>query len=221
MCRSPGGTPQVSMHAHATQLARGRAEKPGHEQAPPEVPDPEHPHDCPRATRRSKSCGGARRPCARPSRTNGTSRAWCTASSTPSRTKSASTRPPCAATSRGCTRSSRASARASRARRSRRTSSSRRRWGSTTAASARRGAWAACSSSQSDNQGVIALSPLFPGPNSDFFRYTMVLAERPPPPRCAAAAGARDAPEAHEHMRAGDVIRLWGAGQGHGNRWGV
>ena len=30
-----------------------------------------------------------------------------------------------------------------------------------------------------DNQGVIALSPIFPGPNSDFFRYTMVLAERP------------------------------------------
>ena len=26
-----------------------------------------------------------------------------------------------------------------------------------------------------DNQGVIALSPLFPGPNSDLFRYTLVL----------------------------------------------
>jgi len=31
-----------------------------------------------------------------------------------------------------------------------------------------------------DNQGVIALSPLFPGPNSDLFRYTMVLAAHPP-----------------------------------------
>lgn len=27
-----------------------------------------------------------------------------------------------------------------------------------------------------DDQGVIALSPLFPGPNSDLFRYTLVLA---------------------------------------------
>lgn len=29
---------------------------------------------------------------------------------------------------------------------------------------------------EGDNQGVIALSPLFPGPNSDLFRYTLVLA---------------------------------------------